>query len=174
MEATSMNSVKSRALLALAVLGTVAAFAVAVVPVAGADSTSGFAIGDNNMHVAVGDHVMFWGAQWWKENDLSSDITRPSFKGWATTIDKTNCTFTTRTGDSPPPPDGPLPTSIDAVVTSKVTQSGFIISGTVTAFAKITPDPGYDGNPGHDGWGTVTWLQSCTVGSTGGGGGGEL
>jgi hypothetical protein len=165
-----MRSVKRRALLALAVLGTVAAFAVALVPVAGAETTSGFAIGDGelNAHVAVGDHVMFWGAQWWKENDLSTDVTRPSFKGWATTVDVPKCSFTTRTGDSPPPPDGPLPEYITAVVTSKVTQSGSVINGSVTAFALIKIDPGYDGNPGHDGWGTVIGLLSCQATGSGG------
>jgi hypothetical protein len=167
MEATSMRSVKHRVLLAFAVLGTVAAFAATLVPVAGADTTSGFAIGDEDAR--VGAHVMFWGAQWWKENDLSTDVTRPSFKGWATTVDAAKCSFTTRTGDSPPPPDGPLPEYITAVVTSKVTQSGYVINGTVTAFALIKIDPGYDGNPGHDGWGTVVDLLSCTVVPSGGG-----
>jgi len=169
-----MRSVKRRVLLALAVLGTAAAFAAALVPAAGADTTSGFAIGDNDLQVKVGDHVMFWGAQWWKENDLSTDSTRSSFKGWAMSIDTAKCTFTTRTGDSPPPPDGPMPPPqfITAVVTSKVTQSGYIINGTVSGFALIEVDPGYDGNPGHNGWGTVRGLQSCTVNPTGGGGGG--
>jgi len=154
-------------MLALAVVGTVAAFAALLVPVAGADTTSGFAIGDDDAH--VGAHVMFWGAQWWKENDLSTDLTRPSFKGWATTVDTAKCSFTTRTGDSPPPPDGPLPQYITAVVTSKVTQSGSVINGTVTAFALIKIDPGYDGNPGHDGWGTVVDLLSCQATGSGSG-----
>ena len=162
-----MRSVKRRVLLALAVLGTAAAFAAALVPVAGADTTSGFAIGDED--ASVDAHVMFWGAQWWKQNDLSTDTTRPSFKGWATTVDTPTCTFTTRTGDSPPPPDGPLPQYITAVVTNQVTQSGYVINGTVTAVAVIKVDPGYDGNPGHDGWGTITELQSCQAIGSGGG-----
>ena len=164
-----MRSVKRRMLLALAVLGTAAAFAAALVPAAGADTSGNFSIGDDEAH--VGAHVMFWGAQWWKVNDLSTDITRSSFKGWATNVDPVTCSFTTRTGDSPPPPDGPAPQYIIALVTSKVTQSGWVISGTVSGFALIKTDPGYDGNPGHDGWGTIQDLQSCTATGSGGGGG---
>ena len=161
-----MRSLKRRVLVALTVLGTAAAFAVALVPVAAADTSSGFAIGDDE--ASVGAHVTFWSAQWWKANDLSTDITRPSFKGWATSIDTTKCTFTTRTGDSPPPPDGPIPQYITAVVTSQVTQSGSVIDGTVKAFALFKVDPGYDGNPGHEGTGTVLDLLSCTASGSGG------
>src|SRR5262249_14739614 len=100
--------------------------------------------------------------------DLSTEITRPSFKGWATSVDTTKCTFTTRTGDSPPPPDGPIPQYITAVVTSQVTQSGSVIDGTVKAFALIKVDPGYDGNPGHEGTGIVLDLLSCTASGSGG------
>jgi hypothetical protein len=162
-----MRSVKRRVLTALTVLGTAAAFAVALVPVAAADTTSGFAIGDNEAQELA--HVTFWSAQWWRANELSTELSRPSFKGWATSIDTSKCTFTTRTGDSPPPPDGPLPQYITAVVTSQVTQSGSTINGTVTAFALIKVDPGsYDDNPGHAGTGTVVSLLSCTASGSGG------
>src|SRR5262245_55487983 len=113
MEARSITTVKHRVLLAFAVLGTAAAFAAVLVPVAGADTTSGFGIGNEDARLNA--HVMFWGAQWWKQNELSTDATRSSFKGWATTVDRTTCSFTTRTGDSPPPPDGPAPEYITAV-----------------------------------------------------------
>ena len=42
--------------------------------------------------------VTFWGAQWWKENEVSTDATWPSFKGWATNVDMDACKFSTRTG----------------------------------------------------------------------------
>ena len=117
----------------------------------------------------VGAHVTFWGAQWWKENDLSTDATRPSFKGWATNVDRTTCTFTTRTGDSPPPPDGPLSgVDITVLVTSNVTQSGWTISGTITGFAPIATDPGYADNPGHDGTGVVLGFTPCGASGSGG------
>ena len=50
-----------------------------------------------------------------------------------------------------------------------MTQSGSVINGTVTAFALIKIDPGYDGNPGHDGWGTVVDLLSCQATGSGSG-----
>ena len=45
---------------------------------------TGFAIGD--LDAVVGNHVMFWGAQWWKNNHLSGGRAPASFKGFA------NCT----------------------------------------------------------------------------------
>jgi hypothetical protein len=152
----------------VALLGVVAAVAVAGVPAAAGDTTTGkFVIGDQS--AVEGADVTFWGAQWWKENDVSTDATRPSFKGWATNVDLAACKFSTSTGNSPPPPDDPLPSDLWMIVTSGVTQSGSVISGTISAIAHVAIDPGYQDNPGHPGTGTVLELISCQATGSGGG-----
>jgi predicted RecA/RadA family phage recombinase len=48
------------------------------------------------------------------------------------------------------------------IVTSAVTQSGSVISGDVVAVATVTPNPGYEGDPGHAGTGTVLSVTPCS------------
>ena len=105
--------------------------------------------------------VTFWGSRWWKDNGLSTGTAPAAFKGYAVAVDPTACTFTTVTGDSAPPPDGPLPPVITVLVTSSVTQTGSTITGKVTEFALVATDAGYDTNPGHGGTGTVIELDPC-------------
>jgi hypothetical protein len=165
-----MRTVKRWVFPSFALLGITVAIAAAAVPGAAGDTAPAgkFVIGDAS--AIEGAQVTFWGAQWWKENEVSNDETRPSFKGYATNVDPTTCTFSTRTGNSPPPPDDPLPTTLEMLVTSGVTQSGSVISGTITAYAIVAIDPGYQDNPGHAGTGTVLDVVSCTPGGSGGGG----
>ena len=98
---------------------------------------------------------------------MSTGTAPASFKGYAVTVDTTACTFTTAPGNSPPPPDGPLPPVITVLVTSSVTKSGPTITGKVTGFALVTTNAGYDSNPGHPGTGTVISVtparQAATV-----------
>jgi hypothetical protein len=163
-----MRSLKRWSFPLLALLAMIAA---TVVPSAASDPlpTGMFAIGD--VDAVEGAEVTFWGSQWWKENDVSSDQKRPPFKGYARTVDATTCSFTTRTGNSTPPPDPPLGSVITVLVTSEVTQSGSVISGKISGFALISTEGGYDDNPGHWGTGTIIAVQPCVVG---GGGGGDL
>ena len=125
-----------------------------------------FVIGDTTL--TRSNDVYFWGSQWWKNNEVSSDDTHPSFKGYAVSVDSNACTFTSRPGNSAPPPDGPLGDTITVIVTSKVVKSGPTLSGTVVAFAQVAVDPGYDDNPGHEGTGTVVSYTPCFVGGAGG------
>ena len=118
-----------------------------------------FVIGDGN--AAVGSAVTFWGAQWWKLNSVSGGSAPPSFKGFALNVAPGCGGFTTDPGNSPPPPDGPVPAYINVLVTNSVQKSGKTISGTVTNIAVVQTDPGYDGNPGHAGTGTVVALLGC-------------
>jgi hypothetical protein len=151
-----MKSLARWVLPSLALLGTTVAVATALVPAAAGDSlpTASFAIGDLN--ATANSPVTFWGAQWWKENQLSNGTAPPAFKGYALTVDSVNCTFTARPGNSSPPPDGPLPPVITVLVTNSVSKSGSTISGNVTGFVKVATNDGYEPNPGHPGTGTVT------------------
>ena len=58
-----------------------ASLAVASGAMAHAPSNTGpFVIGDQN--VQVGSQVTFWGAQWWKDNPLSTGLAPAAFKGF--------------------------------------------------------------------------------------------
>ena len=118
-----------------------------------------FVIGDGN--AVVDTHVTFWGAQWWKDNTISGGVAPPSFKGFAGIVAPNCLGFTTETGNSVPPPDGPLPASITVLVTTSVQQTGSVVSGTVLEMAQVQTDAGYDSNPGHAGTGTVTAIIPC-------------
>lgn len=150
----------------LCVVGLLAAVGILASGVAAAPASDGgspaggmFVIGDGN--AAVGSAVTFWGAQWWKLNSVSGGSAPPSFKGFAVEVTPGCGGFTTDPGNSPPPPDGPLPAYINVLVTNSVQKSGETISGTVTNIAVVQTDPGYDGNPGHAGTGTVVALLGC-------------
>jgi len=116
-----------------------------------------FAIGD--LDAVVGNHVMFWGAQWWKNNHLSGGRAPASFKGFVncTNPNPPTCggTWTSDPGNSGHPPDT-VPADITVIVASLVTKSGPVESGDIVKMVTIHTDPGYDGNPGHAGTGTVT------------------
>jgi hypothetical protein len=118
-----------------------------------------FVIGD--VSAVGGAPVTFWGAQWWKDNALTGGSAPPSFKGFASGVAPNCLGFTTDPGNSVPPPDGPLPATIDVLVASTVQKSGEVISGTVVNIARVRVDPGYDSNPGHAGTGTVIALLGC-------------
>jgi hypothetical protein len=121
-----------------------------------------FAFLDHGSFV-VGDEtdtgtVEFWGHSWAHDNVLSGGPAPNSFKGFASAI-STNppaCadTWTSRTGNSSRPPDT-LPSFMGVVVSSSITQSGSTISGDVPKIIVVTPNPGYEPNPGHPGTGTV-------------------
>ncbi len=90
----------------LALLGAIGAMAVAAVPAAAGDPlpTAAFAIGD--LSASLNAPVTFWGAQWRKDNQVSSGVAPPSFTGYAVDVDPTACTFTTAPGNSAPPRPG--------------------------------------------------------------------
>ncbi len=128
-----------------------------------------FVIGNGN--ASVGATVNFWGAQWWKNNSLQvaeapADLSAPSsFKGFAASLDPTTplCgPFATSTGNSSHPPAGPLPATMTVLEANSVVQSGSTITGTVVGYAVVSTDPGYDGDPGHPGTGTVLATFSCS------------
>ena len=118
---------------------------------------SSFVIGD--LDAVVGNHVTFWGAQWWRLNHLSGGRAPASFKGFAncTNPNPPACggTWQSDPGNSSGPPES-VPADITVIVSSLITKSGPIISGDVPMMVIVHTDPGYEPNPGHKGTGTVT------------------
>ena len=114
-----------------------------------------FVIGDKN--AATGTAVTFWGAQWWKLNSLSGGSGPAAFKGFEDNPATAVCgkSWTSRPGNSTPPPAGPLPSYMAVIVSSKVSQSGSSISGNTVHLVVVKTNPGYESNPGHAGTGTV-------------------
>src|SRR5947208_1382370 len=118
---------------------------------------SSFVIGD--LDAVVGNHVTFWGGQWWKLNHLSGGSAPASFKGFAncTNPNPPACggTWQSTPGNSSGAPES-VPADITVIVSSLITKSGPIISGDVPMMVIVHTDPGYEPNPGHKGTGTVT------------------
>ena len=120
-----------------------------------------FVIGDGNS--AIGTSVTFWGANWSAANTVSGGPAPHSFKGFASSTSeppKKGNNWTCRTGNASSPPSGPLPTYMGVVVTDSVNQSGSKIRGDIVHIVVVKVDPGYSGNPGHPGTGTVVAVYS--------------
>jgi hypothetical protein len=121
----------------------------------------GFVFGDGSAQ--PGSHDTFWGAQWAANNQLSGGATPDSFKGFATNLssEPPNCgvTWTSGPGNASNPPAS-VPAYMGVLVSPSVTQSGSTLSGSVTGIVVVKTDPGYSGNPGHAGTGTVV-AQFC-------------
>jgi hypothetical protein len=130
---------------------------VAIVPVGGS-----FVVGDltvGPMSGAVGESVTFWGAQWWKLNSLSGGTGPAAFKGFEDSTAPPVCglTWTTDPGNSTPPPAS-IPPYMAIIVASNVSKSGSSISGDILHVVIVKTDPGYQGNPGHAGTGTIVGV----------------
>lgn len=63
--------------------------------------------------------------------------------------------WSTRPGNSPPPPAGRLPEFMAVIVSSSITKTGSTISGDTPHVVVVHVAPGYAPNPGHPGKGTV-------------------
>jgi hypothetical protein len=119
-----------------------------------------FVIGDKNAVVCSqkgGCTVTFWGAQWWKLNSLTGGPAPASFKGFAESPTTPICGagWSSDTGNSTPPPAGPLPAFMAVIVTSHASQSGSTDSGDIVHIVIVHTNPGYAPDPGHAGTGTV-------------------
>jgi hypothetical protein len=119
-----------------------------------------FAIGDKEN--TIGASVNFWGAQWAKNNPVSSGTVVSAFKGFVAKPTTPICgtTWSTNPGNSTPPPIGSLPTYMGVIVTSRYSQSGSLISGNTVHIVIVNTtnsgyDPGIYPNPGHPGTGKV-------------------
>ncbi|HEY6875197.1 MAG TPA: Ig-like domain-containing protein [Candidatus Dormibacteraeota bacterium] len=122
-----------------------------------------FVVGDKN--ATTGSSVEFWGAQWAKLNSLTGGPAPRSFKGFADEPATPACgqTWSAEPGNSTPPPDAPLPPLMAVIVTSSSRQIGPEISGDIVAIVLVRTNPGYEGNPGHAGTGTVVAVVCGAV-----------
>jgi hypothetical protein len=115
-----------------------------------------FVIGDQN--ATVGSQVTFWGAQWWTDNPLSTGLAPASFKGFAENASATcGQDWTTDPGNSSHPP-ATVDDTIPVIVSDQITKAGPVISGDTTEVVLVKVDPGYAGDPGHPGTGTVVEI----------------
>ena len=118
-----------------------------------------FVIGDDEAH-GINDVVNFWGAQWWKNNDMSgtTDPGYESFKGFASSADNfCGGAWSTEPGNSSNPP-ATIPSDIAIIVTSKVLKNGSTLSGDIKEIVVVHQDGNYADNPGHAGGGAVTRI----------------
>lgn len=124
-----------------------------------------FVIGDLTDH-DIGDVVNFWGSQWWKNNPMSLFSTKgwESFKGFASAVDLTPAagapcgTWTSRVGNSPPPPDV-IPDLVGIIVTDNVFKIGPGEGGNIKEIIIVDSDGNYGPAPGHLGGGEVVSIQ---------------
>jgi hypothetical protein len=126
-------------------------------------STLVFAFASGGSFV-VGDQsdtgsVLFWGAQWAKDNSLSGGAAPRSFKGFEDGVATPACRsgWTTDPGNSSGPPDS-IPSYMAVIVSSSISKSGSTISGDTVHMVVVKTDPGYAPNPGHPGTGTVVGV----------------
>ena len=119
-----------------------------------------FVLGDLTVAAATpATDVTFWGAQWASLNALSGGAAPDAFKGFAAAFNTSppSCgsTWTAGPGNSIKPVSPPLPSLMAVVVASNITKTGNTISGNVSKIVVVTPNPGYDTNPGHAGTGKI-------------------
>jgi uncharacterized repeat protein (TIGR01451 family) len=119
-----------------------------------------FAIGDKTAASATPSTVVtFWSSGWNGLNALTGGIAPSAFKGFTATLSSNppvcHGTWSTGTGSSPPPPDGPLPSYMGVIVTSSVTKAGSDLRGNIVQIVVVTPNPGYSPSSGHDGTGKI-------------------
>jgi hypothetical protein len=120
-----------------------------------------FVVGNQTASAAV----EFWGDNWATVNMLSGGPAPDAFKGFAAnTSEPPACgsAWTTDPGNSSQPPAGTLPSYMGVVVSTRVSMSGSTFSGDVSRIIVVTPNAGYDPNPGHPGTGTVVATYCAT------------
>ena len=136
------------------IAGSVGSNPVTVIWIAFAPGGGAFVISD--LKDVSGGSVYWWGAQWWKNDHLSSGLAPASFKGLELSNTSPWCgqTWTTRPGNSPHPPKT-VPSMMAVIVASHITKRGPVISGDIVHIVLVTTNAGYGPNPGHPGTGTI-------------------
>jgi hypothetical protein len=123
-----------------------------------------FGLGDRSL----GHKVTFWGNDWDKQNKLSGGPTPKDFLGFTNTpnaVPTCATQWSATTGPGPGNKVNPpktVPSYMAVIVTSVVTKSKAAISGNTTEIAIVKTDPGYKGDPKHEGTGTVVDILPCT------------
>jgi len=117
-----------------------------------------FVIGDGN--ATVGGTATFWHDEWYLHNSVSGGPAPAKFKGFSNVPSgATTCggTWRSEPGNSPPPASA-VPEYTAVLVTSSVTKSGNVITGTKPSIAIVRVNPGYAPNPGHPGTAEVIGI----------------
>ena len=98
--------------------------------------------------------VNFWGAQWWKNNQMSGFVSNgvASFKGFATQAEQLLWRHVAE------PPGQQLESAVAIIVTDTVVKNGPNISGNIKEIVIVQHDGNYGPNPGHRGGGPVTTI----------------
>jgi hypothetical protein len=128
---------------------------ITVLPARSAGGT--FVISDLSAgRLTSGTAVQFWGSQWAKSNALSGGMAPASFKGFedSPAVAACHASWTTDPGNSTPPPPS-VATYMVMIVAGTITQSGSVISGDTLHLVVVKVNPGYSGDPGHVGTGTI-------------------
>ena len=133
------------------------------IPVAVRPAGGMFVVGDltvGPLSSSTGESVTFWGAQWWKQNALSGGSGPAAFKGFEDSLSTPVCgiDWSSRPGNSTPPPSS-IPAYMAIIVSSHVTKAGPSIGGDTLHIGIVKTDPGYQGNPGHAGTGTIVGVD---------------
>ena len=121
-----------------------------------------FDVGNVVPGTAVGTPVTYYWAQWGDVNVLSGGAAPAAFKGFAATPSPSascGATWTTRTGNSNPPPTT-VPAFLATFVSSHITMSGSTISGDIVHIVIIHTDPDYSPDPGQRATGTIV-MDLC-------------
>jgi len=136
------------------VIGTLISNLVTVTWVAFAPGGGAFVISD--LRDINGHGVYWWGAQWWKNDHLSSGLAPASFKGYENGNPSPWCgqTWTTRPGNSSKTPRT-VGGYMAVIVASHIVKRGPVISGDIVHIVLVHTNPGYGPNPGHPGTGTI-------------------
>jgi DNA/RNA endonuclease G (NUC1) len=117
-----------------------------------------FVIGDN-VSLANGTTVYFWGSQWSQNNPMSGGSAPNSFKGFEDGTSQSTCggTWTSSPGNSSNPPST-IPQYIAVIVSSSVQKNGSTISGNIRKVIIVRTNPGYGPSPGHAGTGQIVAI----------------
>lgn len=114
-----------------------------------------FVIGDN-VNLAVGATVYYWGAQWSQHNPMSGGAAPKSFKGFENGSQQPVCggTWASQPGNSSSPPPS-VPQYMAVIVSSSIQKNGSIITGNIRKIVIVETNSGYGPSPGHAGTGRV-------------------
>jgi FtsP/CotA-like multicopper oxidase with cupredoxin domain len=123
-------------------------------------SKGAFVLGDTS--AGSGGPVQWWGSDWSKVNVLTGGAAPSAFKGFAehvtlpTSTPPASCgaPWTSSPGNSGAPP-GTVPSYMGVLVSNGVAKSGSSISSNTASIVVVAVEPGYAGNPGKAGKGTV-------------------
>ena len=131
-------------------------------------SAGGFVVGDKSVGtvtpqtISTGPSVTFWSPAWSAANALSGGVAPTSFKGYETslTVLSAGATWTAAPGNSSSLPKPALPAYLGVIVTSKVTQPGSTITGTVVHVVVVHITSAPNGTGSVPGVGTVVATAS--------------